>query len=351
MSKPKIVIADSDFNYIVPLQQKFVENFFDTVDIEVITEEAYFNSFFSAPQKVDILIVSDSLYSRTLQRHNIAHIFVMSEQHDEDQTDDLNVTRIFKYTNIKEIFNSIVGKSSDVLDIKKSGQNGTQVVLFCSASGGVGKTTIAMGVSAYLTKNYKKVLYINASYLQLFSHLLADNSPVTSDVYSKLAFVGDDVYFNIKHVIRKDAFDYLPPFKAALMSLGLDFSVYKKIIDSAKTSGEYDFIVVDTDTAFDEGKATLLDIADKVVIVTKQNLASVYATNALMSNISGANANKYIFVCNDFDVEKKNALISIDIHPTFSVNEYVEHINECEELSPDSLSTKMEIQKIAFLII
>ena len=172
MAKPRIIIADTDISYVIPLQLKVVEDFFEKVDLEIITDKEYFETLFSTPQRVDILIVSEDLYSQAMQRHNIAHTFVMNEQYEEEQTADLNVNHIFKYTSIKEIFNEIIGKSADILNISKDGKQETQVILFYSASGGAGKTTAAMGVSASLTKNYKRVLYINASRLQVFQHML-----------------------------------------------------------------------------------------------------------------------------------------------------------------------------------
>lgn len=352
MAKPRIIIADTDAGYIVPLQLKFVEDFFESVDIEIITEVSYFETLFSTPQKADILIVSEDLYSQAMQRHSIAHIFVMNEQYEEDQTADLNVNHIFKYTSIKEIFNEITGKSADVLKIKKGGKNETQVVLFYSASGGTGKTTAAIGVSASLTKNYKRVLYINAARLQVFQHMLDNHSAISAaDVYAKLSAANDGIYSEIKHVIRKELFSYLPPFKAALMSLGLDYSVFAKIITSAKKSGEYDFIVVDADVTFDEDKAALLNIADKVVILTQQTLSSVLATNILVSNINGANSDKYIFICNNFDKDKDNALISPAVALKFSISDYIDHFANYENMRPDALSKENSIQRTAFLII
>ena len=352
MAKPRIIIADTDVNYIIPLQLKFVEDFFEMVDVEIITEEAYFEELFSTPQRADILIVSEELYSQAMQRHNISHIFVMNEQYEEDQTADLNVNHIFKYTSIKEIFNEITGKSADVLKIQQDGKQDTQVILFYSASGGVGKTTAAMGVCASLTKNYKRVLYINAARLQVFHHMLENPSAITAaDVYAKLASADADVYTGIKHVIRKELFSYLPPFKAALMSLGLEYSIFEKIIASAKKSGEYDFIVVDADVTFDEHKAALFNVADKVMVVVKQTLASVLATNVLVSNINGAGADKYVFICNDFDKEEDNALISPNISLKFTVSDYIDHFRHYEGMKPDDLARESSIQRTAFLII
>lgn len=352
MAKPRIIIADTDVGYIIPLQLKFAEDFFEKVDLEIITEGEYFNSVFSTPQRADILIVSEDLYSQDMQRHNISHIFVMNEQYEEDQTADLNVNHIFKYTSIKEIFNEITGKSADVLKLEKTEKKETQVVLVYSASGGVGKTTVAMGVSAALTKNYKRVLYINAARLQVFQHMIKERSAITAaDVYAKLICPSENVYSDIKHVIRKELFSYLPPFKAALMSLGLNYSVFEKIIVSAKKSGDYDFIVVDADVTFDEEKTGLLNIADKVLVIVKQTFASVLATNILVSNINGASAEKYVFLCNDFNKERDNALISPNIALKFSVSDYIEHFNHYSSMKPDDLSKESSIQKATFLII
>lgn len=133
MIKPRIIIAETDINYVIPLQLKFAENFYEKVDLEIINSADYFEELFSAPQQADILIICEELYSPALQRHNISHIFVMNEQYEEDQTADLTINHIFKYTSIKEIFNEIIGKSADVLNLQRSDEQETQVILFYSA--------------------------------------------------------------------------------------------------------------------------------------------------------------------------------------------------------------------------
>mgnify|MGYP003086100396 FL=1 len=295
MARPKVIIADEDANYIVPLQFKFVTDFFNKTDLEIITDRAYFDDYFSKPQNAEILIVSEELYDSFLQRHNIQNIFVMMEQYDEGGTGELNVNQIFKYTSIKEIFNEIIGKSAGALNVAAVEKKETQIILVTSAAGGVGKTTVAMGVAACLVQNYKRVLYIEAASLQSAQYMLENDTPISSpDIYTKLLNPSDSIYADIKHVIRKEVFSYIPPFKAAIMSVGLSKNIYMDIAVSAKKSGEYDYIVVDTDSVFDEFKADLLNVADKVIFVTKQNRMSVMAVNTLMSNINGVNNEKYL---------------------------------------------------------
>ena len=351
MAKPRIIIADTDINYIIPLQLKFVEDFFENVDLEIVSDEAYFNVFFSTPQKADVLIISEELYDASLQRHNIGRIVLMTEQYEEEQTDDLNLNRIFKYTSIKEIFNEISGKSADILQITSNTIKEPQIILVYSACGGTGKTTVSLGISSCLSQNYKKVLYINASRLQSFQRMLSNPTTVsTAEVYAVLSNPTTSLFDDIKHILRKEFFTYLPPFKASLMSLGIKYTIFEKIAVSAKRSREFDYIVIDADAEFDEDMAAIIDIADKVIIVTKQNLTSVYATNILVSNMNVSESDKYIFVCNDFNKDLDNSLISPAFTPKFTISEYIEHIEHYDNMNCNDLPRNAGIQKIAYLI-
>lgn len=350
MAKPRMIIADTDESYIVPLQLKFAKDYSDVIDIEIITDKEYYEELFEKPQKADILIVSDELYDVSIQRHNIINIFVMMEQYEEEETGDLKVVKLFKYTSIKEIFNEIIGKCEG-LHSQAEKKKECQIILVDSASGGTGKTTVALGISACLTKSYKRVLYINAGRLQTFQRVLSNQMPISAvNVYEKLSNPSESIYEDIKHVIRREQFSYLPPFKAAIISLGLPYSVYEKIATAAKKSNDYDFIVIDADTTFDNDKAQLLNVADKVLIITDQSEASVFATNILISNINGINSEKYFFICNDFDKDKDNALISPKMSLKFSINEYIDHMENYDGFKYDNYAKNAGIQRVAFLI-
>ena len=352
MAKARIIIADTDESYIQSIQLKFVEEFFEKIDLEIITDKEYFESLFSVPQRAEILIVSEDLYDMSIQKHNISHVFLMTEQYEEEQTAELNINRIFKYTSIKEIFNEIMGKSADALNIENNGKKETQVVVVTSTAGGVGKTTVAMGLSASLAQNYKKVLYLNVEQLQTFQCLLKNTAPISnSEIYARILQADELLYTEIKHVLRTELFSYLPPLKASMMSLGVKRDIYFKFIEGAKKSNDYDFIIIDTDSVFDEDKAELIDKADKVIFVTKQNAASVEASNILVSNINGINTEKYIYICNDFDKERDNALISPDISLKFSINEYTEHLSHYDTLKGVDLARYSCFQKMAYLLI
>ena len=134
------------------------------------------------------------------------------------------------------------------------------------------------------------------------------------------------------------------------MSLGLNYSIFEKLAISAKKSNDFDFIIVDADSEFDDEKASLIGVADKVIIVTKQNVASVYATNSLVANMNGSQSEKYLFVCNDFKKEEDNALISSALTPKFAISEYIEHINHYDNLKAEEFSESSGMKKVSFLV-
>ena len=74
MSKPLIIIADTDELYLTNLERKFLEEFDDQIDLEIISDADYFEKRFETPLSVEILVVSEKLYSSSLQKHNISNV-------------------------------------------------------------------------------------------------------------------------------------------------------------------------------------------------------------------------------------------------------------------------------------
>lgn len=349
MGKPVVILADTDGNYLSPLEVTFLEELNEKIELEVITDPNYFTEHFSSPQSAEILVVSEELYSSDLQKQNIANIYVLSENIDEGGTEDLGITKIFKYTTTKEIYNQVVATSSGVIHSGESKSKETKIILFYSAAGGVGKTTLSMAMCACLAKNYKKALYINAQRINSFQFYLNNSAPISNSIYPELTNADINIFSRIKPVIRTENFDYLPPFAAAISSLNLDFGIYEQIAKSAKATKQYDAIIVDADITFDSAKASLITMADKVVIVTTQTKAAVNATNMLLKNMSCSDREKYLFVCNDFEKNKFNAIS--ETKPSFTVDEYIGHVPDGDRMNLSELSSIAEMQKMSFLVI
>ena len=114
---------------------------------------------------------------------------------------------------------------------------------------------------------------------------------------------------------------------------------------------DFDFVVIDTDSVFDNKKAKLLSMADKVIFVTNQNKMSVMATNVLAENINGINSEKYFYICNNFEENKENTLSMSEVPLRFSINEYIGHIEDYDKLKSSDFVNYTGFQKAAYLFI
>lgn len=352
MNRPRVIIADTDSSYIVPLQLRFVDDFFNKIDLEIITQKQFFDTQFSTPQIVDVMVVSEQLFHVDLLRHDIRHLFVMTEDEGINQR-VAGVTYLPRYSAIKVIFSEIVGKSYPSFNFEEDKKQDTQIVLVTSAAGGVGKTTLALGISASLAKSYKKVLYIDAEWMQTFGMFLSNPEPITAnEVYAKLiAGNKDKVFEDLAYAIREEGFQYLPPFNAPLVSLGLSYRVFSQIAEAAKLSHKYDYIIIDSESAFGEEKARLINLADRVIVITKQSKASVHKTNCLCENMSGATSDKYLYICNFFEKESENYLNDSSEVMRFEVNDFVQTFSMMGKKTIESLAREKDIQRVAYLLI
>ncbi|MCD8005864.1 MAG: AAA family ATPase [Oscillospiraceae bacterium] len=350
----KIIIADENAEYIMPLQLKFIKEFWNKIDLEIITDRQYLQELFLKPQSIRILIISEELYSPTFERHDIENIFILTENKESMDDVEGNVRRIFKYSSVQKIFNDTTCDSWVELSKGDTSSKKSKIIVVTSAKGGVGKTTIALSLCNCLAQDYKSVLYINAERLQSFQYLLHDGSPISSiEVYQKLSAHSKHVYEDIRQSIRTETFSYLPAFKADLNSLSIDFSVFAEIVTEAKNSGEYDYIVVDTESSFGVSKIRLLDLCDKAIVVTDQTRGSLFATNTMVSNISGINSEKYLFICNRYDSNRNVEVGDENVRLKFLINGYIGYIDLYGKQESDikTFSKNDALQKIMYSII
>ncbi len=347
MKKPFVVLADLDANYLIPLEDKLTEELYDQIDLEVITSKEYFSEFFSSSRKIDTLIISDSLFSQDLIRHNITDVFVLTEDIGDTKTYD-NITHIYKYSSTKEIFNQVLYKNKEILNVQFSNKE-TEVIVVTSAVGGSGKTTMAMALSQRLAKNHKRVLFISTDIMQSFSYYLNNKAVLSNNICTVFSNSDESLYNAVKPYFRHENSTYLPPFGRSVLSIGLTNDIYNRIIKVAKDSKDYDYIVVDTDIQLDETNAELIQIADKVIINVLQDSFSTVKTEYLVQNMNCKDTEKFIFVCNKFRRDMMNDYIASPIGQQFIITEYIEELPSHELDLIDNFSELSGIRNLAYI--
>ncbi len=349
--RPRVVIADLDRLYLLPLQQKFVKEFYSNIDLEIITERDYFNQLFEKPQMIDILIVSEQLYSSKLQKHGIKNLYIMSENETQSDVDLFNGNYIYKYTSIIDIFDKVTGSSSNILNPVVLNKVAPKIITFYSANGGAGKTTLALSLCSNLASRYKRVLYINAERLQVQNHLYRFDSDISfPDYYASMQSASSNVYSEVKPFINNDKFDSLPVLKLSTVALGIPFDKYADIAVGAKKSNDYDYIIIDGDSVFDTHKADLISLSDQLVVVYEQTKQSIAKTNAFIKNIDINAKDKYLFICNKHNDSQHLRDSDIDYISNFETNERLEYLKDYDMYSVERIAQLETMQKIAYLV-
>lgn len=346
MRRPTVILADMDYNYLQALEIRFVELFGSRIELHVITNKMYFTEFFSTQREASVLVVSEGLYSENLKRHDLKRVVVLSERVRETVSHE-GAVWVNKYSSVKEIVNEAaceihMGREND------GGKRSCRIITVCSASGGAGKTSIALGLARCLARRHKRVLCLSAEPMQSFSYYLSDKVYLDAEACRLLRDEGRNHYRDVKPFLRNEGFTFMPPLPAAADTLSIKGSMFRKLADEAKASGEYDFIIVDADDVLSGETAVLIAHSDVVQIVVRQDGLSVEKAEFLLRNLDLSDEEKYLFVCNCFDETQKNAIRRGNVGGR-QISAYIEKLLPDPDLS--DLEKCEGIQALAYMLL
>jgi len=297
MAKPLFILADLNRDYILPLEIKLVETFQDRIDLEVVDDAQYLSTLLTAARRIDVLIITDRLYNGVSSNADIGITYKLTEDSTLPAQEGQTVKTLFKYSNIQKIFGEIEYGARQFIKVEPGHAEKTKTVIVYSAIGGIGKTTIALGLCANLVNNHKKVLYVDAENLQDFGFFLSDKETLHSRASAVLS-AENDLYNGLRPYLRNEGFDYLPPLRMAASSMGISLKAFRHYVGECKKHVVYDYIVIDTDSVFNEEKDKLIQLADRVVLLVKEGEYSRHKTNLLVNNFASMESKKYLAVCN-----------------------------------------------------
>lgn len=349
--KIKILMADTDERYLIPLAKKFIDTLGDRAEINMITDPEYLKLFFSSLQSLDILLINEELFQKDLEKHNINRMFILSEKlMGNCSTGNLDSTHIYKYTSVNEIFNDVINNLSANINSSLSYQEDTRVILVYSPIGGIGCTTVAAALCAALTAKHKRALFIGADNLQSFGWIMNQADRLSSNIEKMLVSGNEHLYESIKPHIVSELFDILPPFQHALSSLNIKSHHMMHLIQSIKASKDYDFVVLSSSNDLSEDTAGYLSCSDNTLIVCGQDRTSAHKLNCLLQNIDHTHP-KYSFICNKYRREQDNVLTEKEYLSLIRIGEYIDYDETILLSNMDYLSRNKNFLKIAMMFI
>lgn len=347
MTKLQVLLADSDEKYLAPLELKFLETYGDQVELNTITDKDYFELFFSSPKEIDVLLIKEGWYNSELDKHRIHRLFLLTEPNQGNKLIDKH-TLINKYTSIKRIFSEII-EQSNLINLAN---NKTEVFMVYSPIGGVGKTTIALGLSSALTKQHKRVLYINIETLQSFYSVMTNKNFCANGFEKHIVTHDEKIMKYFQEATGKELFTYVLPFKQSTSALNIKHEDYLFLIDRIKESGQFEYIIIDTSADFSKEKSMLMSYVDKVLIIAMQDEVSSIKLNSLIRNMDCSDEDKFMFLCNNYISGDENYLEINGLTHQFSVKDYLHKFEYNQNQSKiEFLSNHINFQKLAYMLV
>jgi cellulose biosynthesis protein BcsQ len=272
MIRIKLVILDSDANYISRLTNAFNANFSDRLEVYAFTKIKTFLDFIEN-NKVDVVLASESfgVETKALPETTEFAYFV-----DSSSIETLNNKKaICKYTKIDVIYKSILNLYSEsqanVIGFKQEEDAKTKMLSFFPCSGGEGASVMAAAFCLNLAAKGKKVLYLNLEQFGIPGVFFnAEGSLGLSDLIYAIKSNKSNIVLKLESSVKEDKSGvyFFGECSVPLDLMEMTNEDIKKMLDITRNSGLFDYIVIDTDMTMNSITKQAMLNSQKIIFVS-----------------------------------------------------------------------------------
>ncbi len=289
MGRLRLVIADTDKDYLLSLEKYLVLKYPQRFDIFLFSSVEKLSDFLMNAEQKEIMLISSKMYNSTLKLKSVDTVVILLENEDEPLIKGFERIKKFQHTDklVTDIFRIYSSRTTNTCFV--SGGKNTRIICVYSPAGGTGKTSIAVGCSILCAGLGFKTFYLNA-----------ENVPST-----KLYFHGDTAqsFSNaIFHIKGRDK--NLGIKLEGAKTFDQDHGVYffaepenileidelttpdiECLVKQIKTSKIYDVVFIDMSCGLNPRNVALLSCADVIVNVIDGCETSAGKMRSLMIGI------------------------------------------------------------------
>lgn len=284
----KLVFVCMDKEYIEAVMGKLASAFGRNHELEFITEISYWETYLQTAADVDFLIIDEAVISEAANV-KAREVFVLTENREA-----VRGKFLYKYFSGAEMAAQMGIQGT--ID-PKTEKNKTKVISVYSPGGGSGKTLAALSIAKYLSRQDKKVLYLNTEMLQDFQVYLKSHEYMNDgNGYRIAAGTENGIDLLLEH-IKHEEFDFVPAFEKPLFTYHIDFLHFVKLTADLKEKHQYDYLIVELSQEMQAEKMNFICKSDEVVYVCTPNPSAAVRMNQMIGIMSGLKG-KGALVCN-----------------------------------------------------
>jgi pilus assembly protein CpaE len=189
-----------------------------------------------------------------------------------------------------------------------------KIVAVFSPKGGIGCTTIAVNLGVAMAESGNNTVLVDGS-LQFGDVAVMLNLKSTStiiDLVERITELDNDLVGSVVAAHTSGLKVLVAPPRPEMAELVTEEHI-KKLFQALRLM--YDFIVIDTASSLNDVNLAMLDIADKIVLVTQQNLPSL------------KNASRFLNLSEGLDYRPDKVMLVVN-HNSSKVNISIKDIND-----------------------
>lgn len=300
MSKVRMVIADSDEDYVEGLTGFLLNNYSQRFHISAFTRMEYLEKYLSDNEdRIDLFLVSPELISvKSLMKSGT--VIILYEGKYSGKVEGYECVNKYQHGDV------LVASILEILSAegrpefaKFSAAKDTRIIAVYSPIGGAGKTSIAANLSIQCSKRGLKTFYLNLENIQAASCYFNGSSEHNlSHVFFYLKDGECDLGMKLEGLKSIDtAYDvhFFMPSESILEMSEMHPGDYRRLIGQFRQTGSYDVVVIDMDTSFDQRNMALLEMSDEVMLVggedpiSRAKFAAFYKQLEILDNNASFN--------------------------------------------------------------
>ena len=267
--KIRLGLLDSNEQYTSRLMAYFNRQYSGQLDIYLFTTVSSFEEF-SRSHKIDVLIAEPEIVPAEFKApRNVVFAFFSDSQ---DIESIRNIRAVCRYQKADLIFKEVVNLYSELNSdtTYRSGEGPGKIITFFGTAGGVGTTTAAVACAMTIAAGGKSVLFINLEQngdLQYF--LNGEGTSTLSDVLYAVKSKRANLGLKLNSMVKKDTSGvcFFDSFAVMLDSLELGVKEVKNVISAMVSTGEYEYLVLDLGSNYDEIRGEIMSEAATCFLV------------------------------------------------------------------------------------
>lgn len=269
MEKRILAIFDREENYAYRLTEFITGKASLPFEIHIFTDGSKFYSY-AKTKDVECLLISESVYDRSVEDLKIPHIIILSES-----GNNLNKTlhHINKYQSCENIFREVMEYYTDRAEntslILRTGQRKMKVIGIYTPVGRCLQTTFSLTLGQLLAKQYK-TLYLNFEVYSGFSQMLNKNfDSDLSDLMYYFECAREKLAYRLESMVETvGGLDFIPPAEIHQNLIGIRGEQWIDLFQEIERCSEYEYLLLD----LTDGLVDLWDVlrsCDHVYTITR----------------------------------------------------------------------------------